>query len=130
MRNVEQRPLTAEIEQRPLTAENVIAFVREFEHVSFVDLQNHFENATGAYELALDGRNIVLWDGLSEALVAVLRSDAVREALDVAPCSPWVYLLDGATLRLPLAKRAGPYKKPHWAPVVFNPRRRPRAKPS
>ena len=40
--------------------------------------------------------------------------------LDVRTCDLLIYLIDGATLRLPRAKSATrKYKNPHWLPVTF-----------
>jgi len=73
--------------------------------------------------MGISNRNIVFWAGMTAEAAEVLR-ELVHEGLIIMlPTSPWTYLIDGRSLRLPVAKRAAShaYKTPHWAPVVFRP---------
>jgi hypothetical protein len=103
-----------------ISPDTIIAFVRERGHVSFAELLQHFRGAKGSLCLELTAWNWVLWDGLSEAMCAALKSDRVRAALVPEPCSVFVYLCDGLIPQLPIVSQKRKYRQPHWLPVVFN----------
>lgn len=110
-------PDTRPLEQR------VLAHVQATDHVSFAELCNHFGPAftDGDRELLLaeEHPNVVLWAGLTEEASAAIRHLLATEAVHIQPASPLVYLYDGHGLRLPIAKRAASYKRPHWLPVTL-----------
>ena len=56
--------------------------------------------------------NIVYWSGLSEAGADAMK--VAKEQLRFAPTPTLTYLIDGTALDMPLAKKVGQYKKPHW----------------
>jgi hypothetical protein len=62
-----------------------------------------------------------LWQRLTKEAVDALEELRQAKKIHQLPASVLSYLIDGMTLRLPLAKRAQHYKTPHWAPVYFNP---------
>jgi hypothetical protein len=76
-----------------------------------------------SFNLSYDGLpNVILWsacsDEVSDIIVQVLSDKRVK----LTPTSPWVYIIDGCFMNLPIAKRPpkNGYKKPHWIPVVLN----------
>src|SRR3712207_4402523 len=106
----------------------VIEFVAAGDWVTLAEIEGFlsaYMDEDGDATRFLDyDRNIVLWDGVSEdfaRLVTELRDDP---ALTVDACSPWAYIMDGKSLKLPIAKRPPKhgYKKPHEAPVCLRPR--------
>lgn len=62
-------------------------------------------------------KNVILWTGISETFRQAL--NLAMAELEMDPCNVLVYLMDGATLPLPLVKRNHPYRKPHWLPVTL-----------
>lgn len=44
-----------------------------------------------------------------------------EQVIHMVPAQFLTYLIDGATLTLPLAKSTVDYKQPHWLPVVLRP---------
>lgn len=87
--------------------------------VSFVALCHKVEGFAG--ELACThGEHLVLWQGVSAAAITAL--NALQEAGQIVflACHPRLYIHDGATLRLPIAKRRDyPFKRPYWYPVTL-----------
>ena len=98
----------------------IIKMVGTLNHVSFAEITNKFPKENGHHFISAPGRpKTILWVGLSEKL-----SRAVVECLDegsvVAASAPLLlYIIDGKTLGLPVAKTAKVYKKDHWLPVVL-----------
>src|SRR5260221_504473 len=102
-------------------ADQILDFITSREGVSFAELEHHIKGfCGGAYELSFSKHNIVLWQGVTKEGVDALNLLLERKLIYKVPTSVLVYLIDGLTPELPIAKRAGPYKKPHWAPIVFN----------
>ncbi|MGA3189603.1 MAG: hypothetical protein ABSF22_21060 [Bryobacteraceae bacterium] len=100
----------------------ILEIVRSRRNVSFAEIVNMIgDDARGdvAWEAA---PNIVLWTGMSQSLVHAF--EILKDKIEPHPTSVLIYLMDGAALRLPVAKRlprAG-YKQPRWLPVAFSPR--------
>ena len=68
--------------------------------------------------------NVILWDGITQAGSDAI--DALQEdpRFEAQPCDPLVYLIDGASLNLPIltdkmisARRK--HEKDVWLPVMF-----------
>lgn len=67
--------------------------------------------------------NGVAWEGLSDRLCSAISSLLKVKRIRFTATNKLVYLFDGATLRLPILKRApnkNGLKHPHWCPVVMN----------
>lgn len=93
--------------------------------VSFVDLSEHVEGFKGDCNYMVNEEkcpNVILWVGVSIDAVRALCELLRNKVLDLIPCDFFTYLLDGVSLRLPIAgvKRFRGYKELHWLPVVFN----------
>ena len=65
-------------------------------------------------------QNIILWDGIQRNLADAISQLLADAQIEVRSSSPLIYLIDGASLRLPIAKQHRNYKTPHWLPVVIN----------
>ena len=102
-------------------AEAILKLVREVRTVSFAELENRIEGFGGGdVSWGVTSFNIVFWEGMTmEACDAM---DELREAklIEPIPTSPLTYMIDGKYLALPVVKSPRAYKKPHWAPIVFN----------
>jgi len=101
--------------------EEVLAFVRGRDYVTFAALHKHFAgDAREETEIALPG-NRVIWAGLPKPLI-----DAVLALLDAGrlaaiPGNFAAYQRDGRVLALPVEKRPPrePHAEPHWFPVLL-----------
>ena len=101
-----------------------VDFIRRRRNVTFVELGNAFPWIVGGDGVLRAHGNVVLWTGISEEGETFLFCDEVGKQIKTEACSPMLYLFDGCCLKLPIAKRVprGGYKKPRWAPHMFNPR--------
>ena len=106
-------------------AEQIVELVEERRSVSFAELENMIPGFGGGdKQWVLEGEgfsNIIMWVGLTDAACDALEELRAARRIHPTPASFLVYLIDGRMLQLPLAKRKRHYKKPHWAPIVFNP---------
>jgi hypothetical protein len=98
-------------------------YIEATDHVSFAELSNHFSDHFTGGEHALElCPNLVVWAGMTQEA-----SDAMRELLNEdkavfgKPCALLIYLIDGRSMSLPIAKRLKPYTKPHWLPMTLRP---------
>jgi hypothetical protein len=100
-----------------MTPEAVLQFIKERgDNVTFAEL-SRMDGASGHYVFEL-GENVVCWSGISKELCDALRDLREADRIHFASTSHLTYLIDGATLNLPLVKRVRAYRKPHWLPVV------------
>jgi hypothetical protein len=106
-------------------AERIYELVSNRRTVTFAEMENHIEGFGGGDKmLVINGdtcSNIVLWLGLTDAAIDALEELRVTKRIHPIPASILTYMYDGRVPSLPLAKGKYHYKKPHWAPVVFNP---------
>jgi len=65
-------------------------------------------------------KNLIIWITNNNLLVDSISGLQKEIKLQVKPCSPWLYALDGQLLTLPIAKKIMDYKKPHWLPVAIS----------
>ena len=87
---------------------------------SFANLASHPAFKDGDIALCLPGfENIILWVNITQEGADALSDLVKRQILHYRPTSYLVYLADGHSLTLPLAKRPVHYKKPHWLPVIL-----------
>lgn len=105
----------------------ILEYVNEHDHVTFAELQREFGsrfNMRGDIGLAPESLPTILyWVGMSREFVDALTSLTGKGGpLSLALSSPLPYLIDGATLALPIATKAHPYKSDHWLPVLIRPR--------
>jgi hypothetical protein len=94
---------------------------------SFKEMQDRCgDEANGDLDLVLSDErpNTILWTGVSQMFADAFFS--LRGKIEIHPSCELIYMMDGAFLRLPVAKRPSrtkDYKTPHWAPVVFRVRK-------
>lgn len=105
----------------------ILERVHERDHVSFAELQREFGsrfNLKGNRALAPESYPTILyWAGMSEEYCETIRELTANDGpLVKVPCPLLVYLIDGATLNLPLVKQPIRYKSDHWLPVILRPR--------
>lgn len=105
----------------------ILEYVTAHDHVSFAELHRELGsrfNLKGSVGLSPESfPTILYWAGMSRAF-----SDAIRELtapggpLVKVPCPVVVYLIDGYSLTLPIARRPVAYRSDHWLPVILRPR--------
>jgi len=87
--------------------------------VSFAELQN-IKGFNGDRSMrAGEFENLILWNGMSEEAVEAFIELIEDKKIIVHATSPMIYMFDGCTLGLPVAKKAKSYKNPRWYPVCF-----------
>lgn len=103
--------------------DSIVAFVAEYDWVSFVELLNHLEPRFGvrgdlAFSLNNDP-NLIVWVGVSEEFTAALRQLLAEKRVFFHPGSVMAYAIDGGLLQMPVASRPpkGGYRTPHWIPI-------------
>jgi hypothetical protein len=67
--------------------------------------------------------NLVVWAEISTEAISAINALIADGRIIVQPYSGWlgqmIYAFDRGILRLPLAKRVRPYKRPRWLPVYI-----------
>jgi hypothetical protein len=104
-----------------MTTDALVEFVCKRGSVSYVELEQQFNDPGGDYVVELRP-NVFTWVGLSKGLTESINEAVRNRRIVVTPTVPMVYVIDGKFPRLPIAKKLPKqgYKKPHWFPVVFN----------
>jgi hypothetical protein len=86
--------------------------------ISFVELRDAAaEDVRGDFALGKADLNIYWWLGMSAEFATAFSRIDKSGMIELRPTQLLVYLIDGATLSLPLAKQLRKYKEPHWLPV-------------
>ena len=105
-------------------SDEILKLIRARQNVTFAELSRIEGFSGGTCELLLNTdrtSNIVLWTAMTQEACDALNELMMEKKIHCLPTSFLTYLCDGSALRLPIAKRAHHYKKPHWMPVVYNP---------
>jgi hypothetical protein len=100
-------------------AEKIFELVWATGSVSFAELER-IEGFKGDREMCVEDKNVVLWSGMSDTAIDALNELRSQGKIHAKGASLLVYMIDGMVLHLPLARSPRKYKKPHWAPTVFN----------
>lgn len=119
----ETKTMTAPIALTPLAAA-ILDLVTHRDFVSFAEIQRHLGEFSLKGHIALEIHpNVVLWTGMSEQFFDALELLRCSRLIHLEPAPLLVYLIGGAVLTLPSAKRIpkGGYKDLHWLPVVLRP---------
>lgn len=105
--------------------EKILGYIRFNGDASFANLQANFTaDFEGDFEGDFDWEfapNLIVWTGMSVEFIEALRELKTDGLIEVGPAHPLVYLIDGMTLHLPIAKRPTPkgYKTMHWIPSIL-----------
>lgn len=102
----------------------VLKFIREKEHVSYVEIEELFEQNHYAYKgeimaCADQCEHVVFWSDWSAEAFDILRELLHEGLIHREPTIFLTYLVDGGGMELPQAKKLTQYKTDHWLPVVF-----------
>ncbi len=113
-------------EKKPTSLkDSIIELIRGDDSTSFGEINNHLGGGGRLKGKSMMGvgpsnSNVYIWIEMSKEYFKAM-SELINEGKVVAqPASPLIYLHDGGGMpRLPIAKRAHPYKEPHWLPVTL-----------
>jgi len=111
----------------PPAAVALLAYIRANDYVTFAEMPKvlapFMETQGQVAAEAPQVPNLLFWVGMSQAWVDTLQALFTAHLIWQEPCSLASYLIDGAMLPFPLAKRPpkGGYATPHWGPVCFRP---------
>ncbi len=99
-------------------AQKIMDLIDQYGHQSFAELSLAFPEHKGDCQLEI-AKNLVIWAGMDETFWGAI--EEIRPQTELKPTHWFVYLMDGRTLSLPLAKRPpkNGYKKPHWVTCVI-----------
>lgn len=101
----------------------LINYIKNRGSVSHVELCRDVPGFSGN-DTAAHPNNVLLWQGVNLDFYNVLRTLIANDLIEAVVTSPFIYVIDGVTLSLPIAKRLDKvYKKPHWLPLIFNGKR-------
>jgi len=102
--------------------EKILMYILNNGDATFIGLENYLgESAKGNMTWEIID-NVTLWAGMSDDFIAAMMSLRKDELIEPSGTQLLVYLIDGGTLNLPIAKRpkSTGYKKEHWLPVIFH----------
>ncbi len=108
----------------------VIAHIRAHGGVSFVEIEQVIarlgiptQGDRGLFATGIDP-NVLLWSGMTETTVEIMRRVMASHAVVVAPTHSLVYHIDGRVPAYPEYRQTGlprhPLKRIYWLPVAFN----------
>jgi hypothetical protein len=105
----------------------LITYVRKNDYVTYAEMANvlaPYIPVKGNLAAEVSAvKNLVMWWGMSPEWCETLNELFTAGLLWREPCSIMCYVVDGAYLTLPLAKRPpkGGYATEHWAPSCVRP---------
>jgi hypothetical protein len=99
--------------------EQILAFVRERDFVTFAALHKHFAgDAREDTEIVLPG-NRVIWAGLPLPIINAVLALLDSGRLASVPGNKAAYRRDGRVLNLKVERRPEPHAEPQWFPVLL-----------
>lgn len=89
--------------------------------VSFAEFSQKIPGFCGGEQaLGIVDKNIFFWVGMTPEACAAI-SELLRDGLiKMKPCEPIIYMFDGQSLTMPVARQLRTYKSPRWQPVLFS----------
>jgi hypothetical protein len=94
--------------------------------ISFAELSQRIEGFKSDEEetaaLFYPGHdNLLIWPNMSAAAVEAITELLAENKIRLQHGSPLSYLIDGATVKLPIAKSLRNYRTMHWLPMFIRP---------
>ncbi|MDS3872185.1 pathogenicity island protein [Staphylococcus hominis] len=109
---------------QPRLKDKIFEYIKKHDGTTFVEIERIFDEYSfdykgeGAYTSG-SNEKVIFWIGWNQAafnLIADLKQDAL---IKMSVCSPLIYMIDGKSLKLPIAKSKN-IKTDHWLPVTFS----------
>lgn len=96
-----------------------------YRSMSFVEIERLFEEY--GYDYRCDEKDAMRLEGYQNLYVWVGWNSAAQKAITLlmkgdyhmSQVEPFIYLIDGKMVNLPIAKSVRSYKSPHWMPCVI-----------
>lgn len=107
----------------------VLKYIKNNEGTSYAELEHLFNklgfNWQGDLEIYSDKcDNVIFWTGWNLEAIEVINSLKSDGLIAQVPAQPFIYLIDGKALTLPIVKTYRQYKTPHWLPLIFTANRK------
>jgi len=103
------------------------SYIHEKKGVTFIELERIMTDAgfnwKGELEFGALDNNMVYWKGWSQDAIDLFNELTQEKAVETDVTAPLTYMIDGRVLNYPEATRVQNYKKPHWVPIILNPKR-------
>jgi hypothetical protein len=99
-------------------ADQLREFVDSKPAVTFTDITKQFDWAKGD-EPFWFSKNVLLWVSVSQELIDAIQTLCNENRIWPEPCDVFGYVMEGQSLKLPIANLMGTYDKPHWLPMDF-----------
>ncbi|PTL37647.1 pathogenicity island protein [Alkalicoccus saliphilus] len=102
----------------------ILDYIQVNDNTSYVEIEKIFEEEgfswQGEFEsTSVKNRNVIYWSGWNEEAYHILEELQEQNLIKKEVVPPFVYFIDGKTLRMPIVKSGAEYKTPHWLPIAF-----------
>ena len=102
----------------------ILALIQSRQDVSFAELARDVPGFTASdpaesFELGIDRPGVILWSGLSRHAFNAMRALQTEGRIQARASGVMVYLIDGVTLSLKIAKPGRSYRRCRWLPVTW-----------
>lgn len=99
----------------------IVEYVRDLDYVSFVELQDNFENymkTRGDRTIEVE-KNVIMWMGMSHELAEMIVNLEKAKRIYFHPGNAMSYMIDGSIPDMPVCQQHREYKTPHWVPTTL-----------
>lgn len=97
----------------------LVKLIKERPYCTFVEIRRYIKG-NGNDVLWVLPNNIVLWHEVDNGIVKELKKLINEKQIQAYPVPKLNYIIEGETLKLPVAKRiTNKYTNQHWLPVGF-----------
>ncbi len=105
---------------------DILKYIREKDHVSYAEIEQIFEQDGYPYKgegVICSPANdmVVFWQGWNSDAANIIGELKQEGKVFQQPTSAFPYWVEGHYLKIPLVRKAYPYKTEHWLPLVFRP---------
>lgn len=101
--------------------QEIYKLIHDYDHVTFAEIVRKIPGAEGERTMYFNSEigPLILWSGISDTAIDAIEELWKKEkTIEMEPCQPLTYMLDGILLDYPVitVKKS---KKERWCPVVF-----------
>ena len=103
----------------------ILALIQSRQDVSFAELARDVpgfaaSDPAESFELGIDRPGVILWSGMSRPAFNAMRALQTEGRIQARASGVMVYLIDGVTLSLKIAKPGRSYRRCRWLPVTWH----------
>jgi len=103
------------------------SYIHEKKGVTFIELERIMTDAgfnwEGQMGFGVLEKNLIYWQGWNQDAIDLFNELTQEKAVETDTTAPLTYMIDGRVLTIPQATRYQKYKKPHWVPIILNPKK-------